>query len=84
VAIGVCYLTPEQMKALRIEADWRMGKGIPEYHPNRKYYDYFARGELDDLPMDEWVHDEKSEGRMPSLIVDEREDQLYLKIGEAL
>lgn len=55
VAIGVCYLTPEQMKALRIEADWRMEDGIPGDNPNKKYTEYFVRGKLDELPMHEWV-----------------------------
>ena len=30
VAIGVCYLTPEQLYDLRIEADWRMFYGFPK------------------------------------------------------
>ncbi|RQS36533.1 hypothetical protein DIE03_05175, partial [Burkholderia sp. Bp8992] len=84
VAIGVCYLTPKQMKALRIEADWRMGDGIPNDNPNKKYYDYFASGTLDRTPLHEWVHAEGSEAKIPVAIVDEREAQVYLKVGGAI
>ncbi|WP_412025340.1 hypothetical protein [Burkholderia cepacia] len=81
VAIGPCYLTPEQMKVLRIEADWRMGRGISDGSPGNKYFDYFARGDIDELPMHQWVHAENSEGRMPDSIADDREGRLYLKVG---
>ncbi|WP_322083559.1 effector protein Tle3 domain-containing protein, partial [Burkholderia sp. BCC1972] len=84
VAIGVCYLTPEQMNALRIEADWRMGDGIPNDNPNKKYYDYFASGALDRTPLREWVHADESEAKIPVAIVDEREAQVYLKVGGAI
>ncbi|MDR0243353.1 MAG: DUF3274 domain-containing protein [Burkholderia sp.] len=84
VAIGVCYLTPEQFYDLRIEADWRMGDGIPDDSPNKKYTEYFIRGLLDELPMHEWVHAEGSEGKMPDMITDEREGQFYLKVGGAI
>ncbi|RQT16811.1 hypothetical protein DF037_36205 [Burkholderia contaminans] len=55
VAIGPCYLTLEQMNALRIEADWRMGKGINKDNPNAKYSKYFSDGVLNELPLHKWV-----------------------------
>ncbi|RAP99767.1 hypothetical protein DPR02_35535, partial [Burkholderia cepacia] len=84
VAIGPCYLTPEQMKALRIEADWRMGEGIPGSNSVRKYYKYFLGGLIDQLPMHEWIHVNDGEGNMPGKIADEREGQLFLKAGGPL
>ncbi|PCD62662.1 hypothetical protein CN645_07840 [Burkholderia sp. IDO3] len=81
LAIGRCYLTPDQLYDLRIEADWRMGDGIPDDNPNKKYFEYFARGKFDDLPMHEWVHVKNSEGTIPDAIKDEREGELYLKVG---
>ncbi|QTD93383.1 T6SS effector phospholipase Tle3 domain-containing protein [Burkholderia anthina] len=81
VAVGRCYLTPDQLYDLRIEADWRMGDGIPSENPNKTYADYFASGTLDRTPLHEWVHTEESEGKMPTAIFDEREGQLYLKVG---
>ncbi|RQR69542.1 hypothetical protein DIE04_29175, partial [Burkholderia sp. Bp8994] len=81
VAVGLCYITPEQLYDLRIEADWRMGEGIPDDNPNKRYYEYFSRGKFDDLPLHEWVHTEGSEGNIPGAIVDQREGELYLKVG---
>ncbi|RQZ24091.1 DUF3274 domain-containing protein, partial [Burkholderia sp. Bp9090] len=81
VAIGLCYLTPEQLYDLRIEADWRMGKGLSDNNPNKKYYGYFAMGELEDLPIQDWVHLEKGDGNISDAIVDEREGEFYLKVG---
>ncbi|RAQ01095.1 hypothetical protein DPR02_32815, partial [Burkholderia cepacia] len=84
VAIGPCYLTPDQMYDLRIEADWRMGDGIPDGHPNKKYTQYFMLGVIDDVSMQEWVHADNSEGKIPTKIVDEREGQIYLNAGGPL
>ncbi|MBR7961094.1 hypothetical protein KDW41_11605 [Burkholderia vietnamiensis] len=84
VAVGRCYLTEKQLKLLRIEADWRMGEGIPDCHPNKQYAKYFASGAMDGMPMLEWVHAETSAGKMPAAIVDEREGQVYLKAGGAI
>ncbi|WP_441294147.1 T6SS effector phospholipase Tle3 domain-containing protein [Burkholderia sp. MSMB1835] len=81
VAIGLCYLTDKQIKALRIEADWRMGDGIPFENPNKKYAGYFEKGQLDRQPMHVWAHGKDSEGKMPDTIVDEREGQFYLSVG---
>ncbi|QOH38264.1 T6SS effector phospholipase Tle3 domain-containing protein [Burkholderia cepacia] len=83
VAIGPCYLTEQQIRSLRIEADWRMWESPPDGDPREKYFDYFLLGELDDLPIQEWVHMENGEGNMPDAIVDEREGAFYLKVGGA-
>ncbi|RQR68368.1 hypothetical protein DID97_36005, partial [Burkholderia sp. Bp8977] len=81
VAVGLCYITPEQLYDLRIEADWRMGDGIPLENPNKRYADYFASGTLDRTPLPEWAHGETSEGKVPDAIADEREGEFYLKVG---
>ncbi|MFC0585749.1 DUF3274 domain-containing protein, partial [Ralstonia solanacearum] len=80
VAIGVNYLTLEQMNELRIEADWRFGTGLDKNHPNKKYSRYFFTGKLNDKFLQEWVkHDE--EAQMPPGIVDEREGGMHLVLG---
>ncbi|AXF24550.1 hypothetical protein CUJ89_30210 [Burkholderia pyrrocinia] len=84
VAIGLCYLTPDQMYDFRIEADWRMGKGIEKDNPNKKYSKYFETGQLDRLTMQEWAHAKGSEGNVPDKIVNDREGQAYLSIGVAV
>ncbi|AOK08546.1 hypothetical protein WK25_20335 [Burkholderia latens] len=81
VAVGRCYLTEKQLKLLRIEADWRMGNGIPDTNPNKKYFRYFEFGILQQMPMHEWVHADGSEGAIPDSITDEREGEFYLKVG---
>ncbi|WP_175790138.1 T6SS effector phospholipase Tle3 domain-containing protein [Burkholderia ambifaria] len=81
VAVGMCYLTPDQLYDLRIEADWRMGNGIPDSNPNKPYANYFKYGALDRMSMHEWVHATNSEGKIPEAITDEREGEFYLKAG---
>ncbi|MGN7985670.1 effector protein Tle3 domain-containing protein, partial [Burkholderia sp. 22313] len=80
-AIGLCYLTPDQLYDLRIEADWRMSKGLSDDSPSKKYSEYFSRGQLEGLPIHEWVHAEDSEGKKPDAITDERAGEFYLKVG---
>ncbi len=80
VAIGVNYLTLEEMNKLRIEADWRFGEGLDKDHPNKKYADYFLAGKLDDKFLQEWVK-KAEEVKMPPGIVDEREGNVHLMLG---
>ncbi|UXU92312.1 DUF3274 domain-containing protein [Burkholderia sp. S-53] len=81
VAIGPCYLTPDQLYDLRIQADWRMETGVAEDSPIRKYAKYFNSGLVDNIPMHEWVYAKGSDGKIPASIADEREGQLFLKAG---
>nr|WKF61386.1 hypothetical protein HUO10_005917 [Paraburkholderia busanensis] len=80
VAIGLCYLSPQQLKKLRIEADWRFGKAMGEDNPNKRYWEYFNSGSMDELSLFEWIKKD-SEAHRPEKIVDEREGQFYLKVG---
>ncbi|CBJ35733.1 membrane protein [Ralstonia solanacearum] len=82
VAIGVNYLTLEEMNELRIEADWRFGKGLDDDHPNKIYAQYFKDGSLGEThdPLHVWVRDDK-EAKMPPGIVDEREGSVHLVAG---
>lgn len=81
VAIGLCYLTPEQLTQLRIEADWRFGEAMPDGNQNKKYSDYFVFGKMGKKFLNDWIAEEDSEGKRPDKIVDEREGELYLKLG---
>lgn len=80
VAIGLCYLTPQQMADLRIEADWRFGKGMDKNNPNKKYWEYFDTGELSGQALHEWLKADP-EAHRPAKIIDEREGDFYLKLG---
>ncbi|WP_434666307.1 DUF3274 domain-containing protein [Paraburkholderia sp. A3BS-1L] len=81
VAIGLCYLSPEQMAALRIEADWRLGEGMSDENPNKRYSRYFTRGKMEGQFLSEWIATSGSEAQKPEKIVDEREGQFYLNLG---
>lgn len=81
VAIGLCYLSPKDLTELRIEADWRFGSAMADDHPSHKYSKYFELGKLEKKFLSEWVADKDSEAKRPEKIVDERENELYLKIG---
>lgn len=81
VAIGVNYLTLEQMNELRIEADWRFGDGLDKDHPNKKYAQYFKLGVMGKkTPLHEWVKNDE-DAKMPPGIVDEREGGMHLVLG---
>ncbi|MDN7616883.1 T6SS effector phospholipase Tle3 domain-containing protein [Burkholderia cepacia] len=81
VAIGLCYLSPQDFTELRIEADWRFGAAVPDGHPCHKYSKYFELGKLENKFLSEWIAAKNSEAKRPEKIVDERENELYLKVG---
>ncbi|VWB80222.1 T6SS effector phospholipase Tle3 domain-containing protein [Burkholderia lata] len=85
VAIGLCYLSSRDLTELRIEADWRFGVALPDKHPSKHYSNYFEAGVMGDAdaPVHEWVKDAE-EAKRPEKIVDERENELYLKVGGAV
>lgn len=88
VAIGVCHLSADDWWKLRIEADWRMWKGLDQDNPAVKYATYFTDGVMPevpdkkgakaDRPLYEWAT-RVEEAKMPSGIEDQREGQFYLK-----
>jgi hypothetical protein len=80
VAIGLCYLSPEQMAELRIEADWRFGESMDKTHPNKKYSEYFVQGSQRGEPLHEWIKIDP-EAKRPEKIIDEREGGFYLNLG---
>ncbi len=94
IAIGVCELSQDDWTAFRIEADWRMGKGMDKNNPNKKYSSYFTYGLMmqdgesanpkSGLALNKWVESDP-EAHMPSKIKDEREGGLFLSVvGNAL
>jgi len=84
VAIGLCYLSPQDWTELRVEADWRFGSAIPNGHPSFKYAKYFELGKMETLFLSDWIAKKDSEAKRPEKIVDERENELYLKVGGAV
>ncbi|MBJ9698598.1 T6SS effector phospholipase Tle3 domain-containing protein [Burkholderia cenocepacia] len=83
VAIGVCKLTPEDWKDLRIEADWRFGEGMDKSNPHRKYASYFSKGKMSGLFLSDWVKAD-ADAHMPKKIQDERDGGMFLSATHAL
>lgn len=71
VAIGACYVTPEDLHELRIMADWRMLKAVDKNSPSKKFEEYFKFGLLNKSALQEWT--KAGEAGMPDKIRDERE-----------
>lgn len=70
VAVGVCTLSEEEMRELRVEADWRYWAGLIENHPHRYLGEYFAQSTLQGKSLEDWLSNE--EATRPPGIVDER------------
>jgi pimeloyl-ACP methyl ester carboxylesterase len=71
VAIGVCRITEQDLRKLRIAADWRL---TPDEAKNegQELYKYFATGLIvDDSPLD-WTSSPASPGRIPEKITNKR------------
>ena len=83
IAIGVCKLTPEDWKDLRIEADWRFVKGLDKSNPHQKYAEYFVWGRMNGQFLSRWVKSDP-EAHMPKKIVDERDGGMILGATHAL
>lgn len=75
VAIGLCYLSEEDLRRLRVAADWRFGKQVDQDDSSYPSFEYFADGVMGKKPLSEWVKSE-SEALMPSKIVDQRDGVL--------
>lgn len=71
VAIGVCRLTEQDWRELRVEADWRYcATGLDPKHPHYELSEYFLEGKVDEAPLYTWIS--SGEGRRPEGVVDER------------
>ena len=73
VAIGVCRIKPEDLRQLRVAADWRHLEHLSDGHLIKEYDEYFLTGKYLKLSCRDWVDQSNSSGRMPSKIFDKRE-----------
>lgn len=83
VAIGLCKLTPDDWRDLRIEADWRFGKGLDKANPHKKYAEYFHEGKMNGSFLTRWIK-EDPDAHMPKKIVDERDGWMILDAAHSL
>ncbi|HVW53856.1 MAG TPA: hypothetical protein VHC91_26175 [Trinickia sp.] len=75
VAIGLCYLSEEDLKRLRVAADWRFGEDLNPGDPAYPYAEYFAEGVMRKQPLSDWLKSDP-EAMMPPKIVDQRDGLL--------
>jgi pimeloyl-ACP methyl ester carboxylesterase len=73
VAIGCCDIQENDLRKLRIAADWRFLKGLDEYDLSKQFKEYFADGKFLGVSTYEWANEQGSEGRLPDKIVDKRQ-----------
>ncbi|XLZ70431.1 DUF3274 domain-containing protein [Massilia sp. SR12] len=72
VAVGVCRLTDEDWRDLRVEADWRYAAGLDKHHPHFYLAKYFEKGYMKkNQELIEWAQEDE-EAAMPRTIVDKR------------
>ena len=83
VAIGPCYLSVEELRELRIEADWRFVDGLDKTHPSKKFAQYFVQGKQQNEFLQNWVKKD-SDAHMPNKIKDQRDGGFMLKVGDFL
>ena len=74
VAVGVCRIKPDQLRRLRVAADWRLLKWLGEAASAKIFEQYFTSATIDELTITDWAGDKDGPASMPSLIVDEREN----------
>jgi hypothetical protein len=72
VAIGVCRLSKDELRELRVEADWRYLRELRnKKRPNGRFAEYFNTGKMANKDIHSWANN-TSEGCMPPTITDER------------
>ncbi len=73
VAVGMCRISPDDLRKLRIAADWRLWKGLDNGDSQKPLGEYFESGNLNSKPIHAWANAAGSEGGMPEKIEDRRE-----------
>ncbi len=72
VAIGVCRLSQDDLRELRVEADWRYLQSLKrDDHPHCYLDEYFQQGLMNHIDIHTWANTHP-DARLPSSIRDER------------
>ena len=74
VAIGVCRIKPDQLRKLRVAADWRLLRALNNTESAKLFEEYFNDGKLHGLTITQWSQQTGGEGNLPVSIVDVREN----------
>ena len=73
VAVGECRIKPDQLRKLRVAADWRLLKSLDDNDSAKTFKEYFAKATRNKMTASVWVR-EAEEASLPESIVDKRED----------
>ncbi len=76
VAVGVSYISQEDLTQLRKAADWRLLSGLEKNDPHKIFEQHFVKGKFMGVLLSEWAHTSGragTDGSMPKTIIDERE-----------
>ncbi|WEF35291.1 T6SS effector phospholipase Tle3 domain-containing protein [Pseudoduganella chitinolytica] len=72
VAVGVCHISREQIRQLRVAADWRYANALNDDSPHIAFATYFDTGLLQDEVLNDWANRTGHEGSMPGTMVNIR------------
>ena len=72
VAVGVCTIRQEQLRELRVAADWSLLKGTS--FESGEFFEYYDNGTFKNASLFTWANDKDSPARKPKGIVDERQN----------
>jgi hypothetical protein len=73
VAVGVCRIKADQLRKLRVAADWRLLDGLDKENPAKAFKEYFAKATRNKVTVSVWVK-EMEEASLPEKIIDKREN----------
>ena len=74
VAVGVCTIRQDELRTLRVAADWTLLERLNDTAGNAEFSEYFESGRFKNVSLFEWANDEKSPARKPTKIIDERQN----------
>ena len=74
VAVGECRIKPDQLRKLRVAADWRLLEWVDETDSAKVFEQYFASATIDESTISVWVERNDGPAGIPSSIIDKREN----------
>lgn len=73
VPVGVCRIKAQELRKLRVMADWRLLKVLDETNASKVFLEYFDKGEFRKKAIAVWAS-QSDEAAMPSSIIDKRQN----------
>ncbi|SIR94792.1 Protein of unknown function, partial [Janthinobacterium sp. TND4EL3] len=74
VAVGVCRIKPDQLRKLRVAADWRLLEVLSNAESAKLFEEYFIEGKFHGQTITDWTQQTDGGGSLPASIVDVREN----------